>query len=178
MRALPGLLIEYLINGAVALVWIAPLLPPKIKPDGPTEALVLIPILYVLGMAIDAVAYWLVRQPKHALRNHLDRKFKVNVKYRTRRKAYILNKSSDIGEEIEKRSSRDRIARGTLVNLIPIAVTYKIHPLAVAGCFAVVFLMWLWFESQSYSFEAQAADILGYKEDICVATDDKNQPNQ
>ena len=37
-------------------------------------------------------------------------------------------------------------------------------PLLYAGSILFAFLAWLWFESQSYAFEIQAAKILGYPE--------------
>ncbi|MFQ5526974.1 MAG: hypothetical protein ACE5GX_12035, partial [Thermoanaerobaculia bacterium] len=59
-------------------------------------------------------------------------------------------------------SSRDRIARGTVVNLIPLLYVYEVHVLVSVAAVLFAFMAWLWFESQSYTFEIQAAEVLEY----------------
>ncbi|WP_172329525.1 hypothetical protein [Mangrovicoccus sp. HB161399] len=63
MPALPGLLIEYLVNGAVALIWLLPLLRrisglELVLPDGNAAGavLMLLPLVYGLGMVVDRLA--------------------------------------------------------------------------------------------------------------------------
>jgi len=165
MRSLPGLLIEYLINGAVAFIWIRELfssLPPLAGGD---LALLLIPVLYVVGMAVDLTAFVICYVPKHILRRRLDKTYGQSTQRGgTRRKVFIISKSEEIAGELEKRSSRDRIARGTLVNLLPLLFIWGIQPLIAVFSLVFVFVAWLWFESQSYRFELQAASILGYRD--------------
>lgn len=73
--ALPGLLIEYLVNGAIALFWALPLIgfafgPGEIAAAAPAVvgvsskvggaifgAVILVPLCYVLGMLVDLAAY-------------------------------------------------------------------------------------------------------------------------
>jgi hypothetical protein len=73
--AIPGLLVEYLISGALALVWLAPLLK-RVELDV-TQANVL-PLLvlwlYVVGMVVDFLAFWLVKPIKPMVRRRALRK--------------------------------------------------------------------------------------------------------
>ena len=63
--ALPGLLIEYLVSGAVAFAWLFPMLQSKLtKIDTPFLPVAFL-LLYVLGMAVDYLAWILTRIPKH-----------------------------------------------------------------------------------------------------------------
>ena len=68
---LPGLLIEYLINGSVALLWIGgsfAYLDISFI-EFTTFEIILIPIAYMIGMFIDYIA-WLVKKPfKKIIRN-------------------------------------------------------------------------------------------------------------
>ena len=164
MRALPGLLIEYLINGAVALLWVVKLYP---QIDGYTSnggALLLLPVLYVAGMAIDLIAFGVGYFPKHILRSQLNKKYGLegSTSGGSPRKAFIIKNCPSLAEELEKRSSRDRIARGTLVNLLALLYVYEVPVLVAAASVLFALAAWLWFESQSYSFEIQAAKVLDY----------------
>ena len=60
---LPGLLIEYLINGCIAIIWIIKIVDVQSFPAMVNELnLLLVPIIYVLGMFVDYVA-WVVTKP-------------------------------------------------------------------------------------------------------------------
>lgn len=55
--SLPGLLIEYLINGCIALIWISSLkIGDTISALTDAEKLLIIPVAYVVGMFIDFIA--------------------------------------------------------------------------------------------------------------------------
>ena len=156
MRAIPGLLIEYLISGLAALLWLYPFLPNIIK--GNNAGLVLLPLLYVVGMIVDFVAYWITLWPKIGIREFANRRKGVETSSTSLRKAYILLHSSDLWDEIEKRSSRDRIARGALINILPIMFVHNdLVSIQIGSMIFVVFcLIWTWFEYQSYVFEISA----------------------
>ncbi|MDH3713876.1 MAG: hypothetical protein OET44_08535 [Gammaproteobacteria bacterium] len=163
MRSLPGLLVEYLINGVVAFLWIIELYPSIKTRLDLDAALLFIPALYVVGMAIDLVAFAVGYVPKHMLRRRLDKKYDAAARPGgTHRKVFIMSRSSELAEELEKRSSRDRIARGTFVNLFPLLYLYDVHPLFAIASLAFTLGAWLWFEAQSYTFEVQAAAVLEY----------------
>jgi len=163
MRSLPGLLVEYLINGVVAFLWIIELYPSIKTRFELDDALIFIPALYVVGMAVDLIAFTVGYIPKHMVRRRLDEKYGASTLHGgTHRKVFIMHNSSELAEELEKRSSRDRIARGTFVNLFPLLYLYEVHPLPAVAALAFTLGAWLWFESQSYTFEVQAAAVLHY----------------
>lgn len=156
MRALPGLLVEYLISGLAALLWLYPFLPNIVK--GNNAGLVLLPLLYIVGMIVDFAAYWITLLPKISIREFANKRKGVATSSTSSRKAYILLHSSDLWDEIEKRSSRDRIARGAMINILPITFVHSelIGVFVGGGIFVVFCLIWAWFEYQSYLFEISA----------------------
>ncbi len=115
--ALPGLLIEYLISGALALVWLAPLL--KTLGVGAVQS-GLLPLLaialYVVGMSIDFLAYWLVKPLKRFLRKKAWRKYGVDsiaqAEGSVEREIIFYLYAPEIAKEVAMRSRRDRVARG------------------------------------------------------------------
>src|SRR4051812_13237476 len=121
MSALPGLLIEYLISGALALVWLVPTL----EASGFDNVLELpLPLLvvglYVLGMTVDFFAFWVVkpfkRVPRHwAIRKCMDAS-QFEQKHSTTYDVRFALYAPEIAKEVTMRSSRDRIARGGIVN--------------------------------------------------------------
>jgi len=168
---LPGLLIEYLIVGAIALIWIG-----VIFSDIDTSflnktdsQLFLIPMAYVLGIFIDFIA-WIVTKPiKKIIRNHAigvvrdamleqDISFNENdYKHYWNEKITIEKSYPDLNKELSGRSSRDRIARGVVINLIPITIVFwsNIH---VYGILAIIIasLMWIRFEHYNFFYELRA----------------------
>ena len=57
--SLPGLLIEYLMTGAVALLWVFVAVDSRNVFEIQNVQLFLLPVAYILGMIIDAFAYGL-----------------------------------------------------------------------------------------------------------------------
>jgi hypothetical protein len=161
--ALPGLLIEYLVNGAIAFAWLFPLLHSRLPaidpPLYPAAAL----LLYVLGMAVDFLAFFLTRRAKHWLRKRVARRLGITNYSRDRsgilRQAKIALYAPELAKELALRSSRDRIARGLLLNAI--FATAFLLPLCV-GVPVVVFaaLLWLSFEAISFAYELYALQLV------------------
>lgn len=168
---LPGLLIEYLINGSIALIWIFWFVDISVI-EGylDDQKLIIIPIAYVIGMFIDFIA-WMVTKPlkKHIRENALG----VIAKEMENRgllfdadayqlfweeKIEIEKRYPDLKKELTSRSSRDRIARGTMINLIPISILYW-NILSFIGVllFVLSFLMWMRFEHYNRCLELRAA---------------------
>ena len=168
---LPGLLIEYLINVSIVLIWIVALLDLSILPPFVhLQSFLLIPIVYVLGMMVDFIA-WLVTSPlKGYIRNKallsIEKTMaedgisfnKDDFQYFWAEKLTIAKDYPDLDKELTSRSSRDRIARGLMVNLIPITIIYwsSIHIIGVA-LFIVSLFMWMRFEEYNRQFEIRAA---------------------
>ena len=158
--SLPGLLVEYLINGSVALLWLFALVP---SVHQGIEPLYLAPGIYVLGMLVDFAAFSVTFVPKHAMRRWADRKIQRSEVYAigasSRRKIRLQLEDPVLAAEYEHRSSRDRIARGTIINLALLLPTSVAPTWLVATALVFCSLMWLRFEyaSCTYGVEAQAA---------------------
>jgi hypothetical protein len=151
---LPGLLIEYLVIGATASIWILPLLGLEVTriSDQATAGgafILLAPVGYVVGMLVAQLAKFLLSWP-------YNRKFNIQeraVRYLERRRSSSygeedgpLPKGSSAArlrvslaetepqillQEVNMRRSRDRIARATVVNLAMAGSVYA-HDLGVA----------------------------------------------
>lgn len=173
--ALPGLLIEYLINGSIALLWILQLVKPvELSKIDMGETLFLIPIAYVLGMFVDVLAWLLTRPLKNEIRRRAaqtvlestDGQYTLSqLKLFWKEKVEIEKSYPDLNSELSSRSSRDRIARGTFLNLLPISYFYWEQlsfwgPLLTIGAL----LMWIRFEHYNRCFEIRAA--LSIREEV------------
>src|SRR5580765_3141807 len=118
--ALPGLLIEYLINGTIALIWIFPFIPHELKELKDLNSLLVIPVAYVLGMYVDILSFILTSYPKVILRKFIRRRYKSETGHYIpgtvkRAEVEIMNTHPDLSKELVTRSSRDRIARGMII---------------------------------------------------------------
>lgn len=168
---LPGLLVEYLINGCIALLWVICLFPQYIIDNlYDSEKLLLIPVAYVIGMFIDYIAWLLTRPLKKLIRNSalnsLKKAFKESnssidinqYAYFWEEKVEIEKNYPDLNKEIRSRSSRDRIARGTIINLIALSICYW-HLLSWIWIIfiGISFMMWIRFEHYNRCFEIRAA---------------------
>lgn len=158
---LPGPLIEYLINGSVAMVWIFPYIKPHLEAfkDG---LIILIPIIYVIGMFIDLLAFGATKWAKKKIRKQVEKKYlgKKNAYYPgvgKEMKIKVLTQFPELAKEIETRSGRDRIARGMIINSgfflllsdkIPISLGVVLLLLSI--------IMWIAFEYASHGFIVRA----------------------
>jgi hypothetical protein len=163
---LPGLLIEYLVNGAIALTWLYPSIAVYLA-DMPAPLLPVVAVaLYVVGMMIDVVAWGITRPLKHWLRRSVHRKYAPGrdpeAVSGTMRHAKIALHAPELARELETRSSRDRIARGLIVNAVLATVTvlpwWAGIPLVAASI-----LMWSMFEKLSYMYELCAERVVDEK---------------
>ncbi|MDL1893497.1 hypothetical protein FBQ87_11515 [Sphingobacteriales bacterium CHB3] len=158
--AIPGLFVEYLVNGAVALVWAYPLLLSAgiTKIENPLLPLYALG-LYVLGMMIDFVAWIVTRPVKRFLRRRIAQSYKADVDQQpgssTGRQVKFSIYAPELARENAMRSSRDRIARGSFINAI--LATIIVLPLTIGIPISIfTFAMWWGFESVSYKFELKA----------------------
>jgi hypothetical protein len=83
-------------------------------------------------------------------------------------------KAPEISQEVERNSSRDRIARGTAINAIMFAILNINRPtllLLSVALFLASTWMWVFFERYSYRYALEAEKALddGMKEDRDVA---------
>lgn len=147
---IPGLLIEYIITGAISFIWIFLLLFNLtslfdiFKDNSAILTIMLIPFAYLIGMVIDIIVYPLVRKLKRKIKTSeienlkqiypdLDNKMElekiIDVEHFTDKLIIDLhlNDKKNVVDEINWRSSRDRIARGMILNslLIGLAITFS-----------------------------------------------------
>ena len=188
--ALPGLLIEYLVVGSMALLWLLP-----IAIAGPTvdisfgKAAALAPALYVLGMFVDFIAYivlsriptrkyslksfarWLVRL-KPDIKSIDNNAFKEGYGRSSRGIIWLTLNAPVLIKEVQARSSRDRIARGAFIN---IAISWALVWSGKLDSFTpfqrledfhwlilIIFSLvgWMFFEANSYGFELRAGEMV------------------
>lgn len=153
---LPGLLIEYLITGAIALIWVGFGLKLDMSLFDYSRLIVVLPVIYVLGMAIDIVAYGLTYWPKKWLREKIERKHGVKVDKHTamKLKVIVAREYKDLNTEFSMRSSRDRIARGMIINSIGLLIVARNEPYLgyLLSLPVIATLLWLVFEKVSHEF--------------------------
>lgn len=160
--AMPGLLIEYLVTGAIAFAWLFQLLPAELRRTDPALLPVVFLLLYVLGMVVDYAAWAITRAPKQWLRSRVYRKYRgpaaVETQSGTFRQAWIALYAPDLAKELAMRSSRDRVARGAVVNAILATVFVLPWKLGLSLTLIAV-VLWYGFETLSYGYElcAEAA---------------------
>ena len=166
--AIPGLLIEYFVAGTIVLTWLRQV--PSVNsylesipaPYLPAAFL----LLYVLGMAVDFCAWGITRYPKRWVRRPIYRKYRhtdaEDTQSGTLRQARIALHAPELAKELALRSSRDRIARGCIVNAI--LATIFVLPLPI-GLFITAFaiVVWISFESLSYRYELCAERVIDEK---------------
>jgi hypothetical protein len=164
--SVPGLLIEYLVNGVVALVWAYPLI---------RDALVALPApvlaalalsLYVVGMVVDVLGWLLTRRFKPLIRRSVLRQYRRSPESEnessTMRQARIRLHAPELAKELDMRSSRDRIARGLIVNAV--LASFFLSPAWIGPTLTVAsVILWAMFERLSFMFELCAEEVLNEK---------------
>ena len=187
---LPGMLIEYLINGSCALIWIwisLRMLGKEVPSVSDPRLVLFLPVIYVIGMIIDYVARGLVlfivdtakrlkrtaKPRKATLSSNNSETDKIGEKRKPKKgsvsRAYMFLHSPELSKQYEMRSSRDRVARGALLNTILLTISLIIFcpcsnpylPLDItlpAGLFlsGLCFAMWYRFEGLTSRFKQSA----------------------
>ena len=153
--------VEYLVTGVVALAWAVPLMSRIVAVPALDETTVLlaIPLLFVLGMYVDAAASLLLKTTKRLLK-----KEKVSRGNRFASTVTVLRGSPELAQELRAMVLRDRVARGVCLNALlatgAALTSASPHPFtlgAVAAAITVVsFPMWWRFDNLSSEFTAEA----------------------
>lgn len=167
----PGMFIEYLINGSVALMWALPLLRSIGVPtpqDTATAALA-VPGLYVVGMMMDFLGWIISLGYKKRVRKRIVEELGLTweTRYTLQPKLFIY--APDLAKSSEMRGSRDRIARGTFVNVLITTVVFSmlspklgvsLSPLLIiligVSLSILCGMMWLRFQRLAYSYELRS----------------------
>lgn len=133
--------VEYLVTGSGALIWMGIALGVTLHSVlnlQPAQVALLVPVVYLAGMLADAVASLLLHFPGREARQHplpwQSRAVLVpDLQPRNAWAAFVLLHSAELGREFQFRSSRDRIARGALLNALLILVAMVVWPANRAG---------------------------------------------
>ena len=177
MKPLAGLLVEYFVVGAVALLWLIPVL--ELFPafsgalaskdaSGIIIALT-VPAIYVVGMVCDLLGYWLTHWKKKQIDKSVWQKQNEKDPGSQIIHAYAVCYEPKLAEEIEARSSRDRVARGSLVAFFPLLflppASLPLCPYLLIVAFIIVCMtmLWLRFQTLSSKYEVKASIVLREK---------------
>ena len=123
--------------------------------------------LYVAGMIVDYLAWLLTRPLKPLVRRWAERKYKrwgSEAQSGTLRQAKIALYAPDLAKELMMRSSRDRIARGLIINSIlagHFLLGWQRPETYALIAFSIV--LWAGFEKLSYSYELSADQLVDEK---------------
>jgi len=126
---LRGILVEYFITGSFALIWLGywygkcPFLTHLNFPHGDVLlSIIVVSVIYVTGMLVDFIGKEFTEWVEKLLRWRFPaitaRQHAVNCSY-----ADIASFNPELGKQIEMRSSRDRIARGAIINTLIITLS-------------------------------------------------------
>ncbi len=181
---IPDLLVEYLINGATSLIWMMPIA--MIFGIGTAKldtaaTLILLPALYLIGMLIDFLGSRVLKRYKKRIEQEVYEKIKkatgVEQEYSEHYvEAKLKLYAPELAHSVDMRSSRDRIARGSVINFSFATVIWTIFlarqnrfDLAVVCLIVGIILilidvnMWARFQISSYSFSRASLIILEEK---------------
>lgn len=179
---LPGLLIEYLVVGSMALLWALPLANIDISGEIPFgSAAALAPAIYVLGMFVDFIAFALLSQLpmreyslKQLIRSVANSRFKSDSKFlKNNMFASDIRRSStgliqlglsypELLREVNERSSRDRIARGAFISILLLwgvslwsntPTILSFNTFQWSGLALFSLVVWIFLEWHSFRFE-------------------------
>lgn len=136
-----AVLVEYLVTGSGAVIWMGIALGVSLHSVlnlQPAQVALLVPVVYLAGMLADAVAALLLHYPgKRAKRHPLPWQNRVvlvpDLQPRSAWSAFVLLHSPELGREFQFRASRDRIARGALLNALLLLVAMIVWPVNRAG---------------------------------------------
>ena len=177
MAPLAGLLVEYLVVGAVAGLWLGPLVINSVlaqsKPPNELLALIataLVPALYLAGMICDLLGYKLLHNRKSDIEAAV--RLKAKLPDFSAQEVHALAVACDpaLARELDSRSTRDRIARGSLIASIPLLwlsplERYGSVLATTVSVFILVTLYLLWHRMQTLSskYEVQVVNVLATK---------------
>jgi hypothetical protein len=128
--------VEYLVTGSGAVIWMGIALGVTLRSVlylQPAQVALLLPVVYLAGMLADAVASLLLHYPgrrakRHPLPWQNQAVLVPDLQPRYAWPAFVLLHSPELGREFQFRTSRDRIARGALLNALLILTAMIVFP--------------------------------------------------
>lgn len=180
--------LEYLVVGCIGLLWALPLVASQQRDALASHdkfVVLLVPVVYVLGMCVDFVAEQLLSPVKHLIAKRQDDGGLPDVAedlgYPSS-SVFVTFKSPELAKDLQGKSTRDRIARGTWLNLLIATLVYCFRdPLfldiprlylvpACALATGLTFAMWWRFERLSRQFRHYAVATIARAEDPNTAS--------
>ncbi|HXL79837.1 MAG TPA: hypothetical protein VN951_03090 [Pyrinomonadaceae bacterium] len=158
MNALSGMLIEYLVIGAIASLWLFPAIVKTSffsqfasKELFGVAVAVLVPAVYLVGMLCDLIGYLAT----HRLKKHIEARHGKTASSQLVH-VYAVANAPNLAHEMEVRSTRDRIARGSMVAFFPLLFFSPVTSLprwatTLTAAAIIVLLAGLWWRFQSLS---------------------------
>jgi len=177
MTPLAGLLIEYLVVGAIASMWLGPVLATAIlthevlaKDLAPVLIATLLPAMYLVGMLCDWIGYRILCKRKTTIEESVQSKAGMtNISSQTVH-AFAVAYEPKLAEQLDLRSARDRIARGAFVACIPLLafspLGYRhwwIGTLSGAFVLLIIYALWNRMQGLSAKYEVQVLKLLWAK---------------
>jgi len=163
---LQGILIEYFITGSFSLIWLGylyarcPFLANLHFPHSDVLlSIIVISVIYVAGMLVDFIGKEFTNQVEKWVHRRFP-SFKTNRHEVNCTFADIVSFNPELGKQIEMRSSRDRIARGAIINTfiitISLAVEFRHEPCrwvvtTLVGLGVTILFTLVWFRFQKLS---------------------------
>ena len=177
MAPIAGLLIEYFVVGCVAAIWALPLIVASVVSiSAPQKDLIfilaaaLVPALYVVGMVCDLVGQKITHSMKEVIESQARKKHGEAEISSQMIHAFAVALEPALAKQIDERSVRDRIARGSLVAVLPLLIYWPYPGISrEVGFFValavIVALAMLWHRMQklSSSYELQVLKVLRAK---------------
>jgi hypothetical protein len=128
-------LVEYLVSGAVALIWLIPLanysfgadlkdVLTELKDIKEVVVFLMLPFLYVMGMYIDTAATLLL----HSFKKHVQKAKIANKLQRPYKKTVEVQwaRCPEISQTMQSLVTRDRIARGVSLNSLIATIVFSV----------------------------------------------------
>lgn len=123
--------VEYLFTGTLALMWILLIAPRDflmfLPPDTYLAVLAAIPVLYSLGLVIDALVEKALRSQKRRIKAQLSSEAPSQGRF-TSFSIPVKAVSPELAQDIRNTVTRDRIARGFLFNVLVMNVAIAVTP--------------------------------------------------
>ena len=179
---LTGFFVEYLIIGSTSLIWVLPLLQAaEIEvPENKAIIALLAPALYVIGMVLDVIGHYVTKKHRRKIRDAAKAKYMKRYGLTKAELATVdvelFTMSVDLAKAAIARTSRARVARGSLTNALfaaPILIVTQWNNLEVIGVVIAISLgilaigglwkIWARWQRLSYRFEIKALSASGPK---------------
>ena len=127
--------IEYLVIGCTASIWLGPMLLTWLSSlnDLTAVGVIALPIAYALGMQLDVLAQIVLGPVLRRTKRKRSASADLDGLRGYHKTVILARGPSELAQEVNIRSTRDRIARGVLINTMIAFFIYMISPPEIFG---------------------------------------------